>query len=114
MEKNLVEGLNLPGIFVAPQLEHPTGVTEVVDSISSWNSEIFSVVPLPVAKHLAIRFLVHFFARKESLKFLHKQDSFFFFSFVANHPQFCLIQLYPQETKFKTGKKGIYGNSRSP
>ena len=33
---------------------HPSGVTEVVGSIPTWNYEIFSIVPPPVAKQPSI------------------------------------------------------------
>ena len=39
--------------FVAKWLEHPTSIMEVVGSIATRNSEIFSVVPSTVAKQLA-------------------------------------------------------------
>lgn len=44
--KNLVKGHSSKGVLVA----HPTGVEEVVGSIPTWNSEIFSVVPSIVLK----------------------------------------------------------------
>ena len=39
-----------PEDLVAQFLEHPTGVTEVVGLIPTWNSEISSIVTSSVAK----------------------------------------------------------------
>lgn len=50
VKKNPVIRPSSPGVPNAHWLEHLTGVTEVVDSIPAWTSEIFSVVPSSVAK----------------------------------------------------------------
>ena len=55
VKKNPVKRPSSPGgVPVAQWFEHPTGITEVVDSIPTWNSEIFSVVDstLPSNHHL--------------------------------------------------------------
>ena len=51
MKKNPVnQPSSSPEDLVAQFLEHPTGVTEVIGSIPTWNSEISSIVPSSVAK----------------------------------------------------------------
>ena len=48
-------------------LKHPTGITVDVGSIPSWNSEVFSAVPSPIAKHPAFKTLIFLVAKWKKL-----------------------------------------------
>lgn len=50
VKKNPVNQPSSSPDLVAQFLEHTTGVTEVVGSIPTWNSEVSSIVPSSVAK----------------------------------------------------------------
>ena len=45
----------LTQILIAQWLEHLIDITQAIGSITTWNSEVFPVVPCPVAKEPSFR-----------------------------------------------------------